>query len=87
MKNVFENLIYIAVMAILMGINTYVVLKSQENVILTAINKQTTEIQNTYEKIKVAKKSELKLDTKNTTTDSIKEPHRKFRLFGKRLPK
>jgi len=67
-KNVIENIIYILLIAAVLILNTYFVLRQQEKTIIKAIEKSTTEINN---KIKVKNKKGT-LDLTNTLeTDSI----------------
>ena len=80
-KNVIENIIYIIVMGVMLLINTFFVLKSQESIITTAIEKSTTTIENTIKN----KKGTLDFNQSNTLNpDSVVDKvnkHRGWNIF------
>jgi|AntAceMinimDraft_18_1070375.scaffolds.fasta_scaffold01941_12 hypothetical protein len=82
-KNVIENLIYIFAMGAILIVSNYFIIKAQQDAFIEAINKNTTEISNTFDKIKTNKSTlDLNLDNKAQTNinDSIKKS-KKFFLF------
>jgi hypothetical protein len=82
-KNVIENLIYIFAMGAILIVSNYFIIKAQQDAFIEAINKNTTEISNTFDKIKTNKSTlDLDLDNKAQTNinDSIKKS-KKFFLF------
>ena len=82
-KNVIENLIYIFAMGAILIVSNYFIIKAQQDAFIEAINKNTTEISNTIDKIKTNKSTlDLNLDNKAQTNinDSIKKS-KKFFLF------
>ncbi len=90
-KNVIENIIYITVIAVLITGSNFFVIKAQQDVMLSAINKQTTSITNEFKKIKNKKGESINLNIDNKAQtifipdyDTIPEKKGLFHFFKNR---
>ena len=82
-KNVIENIVYIIIVGIMIIAGNYFTIKAQQDAFIEAINKNTTEIINTFEKIKSHKGQPINVNLNSEATTNINDTIPKVSTFGK----